>query len=105
MLFVPNWIMLSSGIATIFGGLLTLLFAGGFRFVLHQKGLEVQFGTLSIPLKRIPTEEITGYELKGFNALADYGGLGRQMGPGTTPRLISSQVMSDCWSKQRKGTT
>lgn len=90
MMLVPGWLMRGSGLATVFGGLLMLLFAGGFRFVLHQKGLEVQFGTLSIPIKRIPREEIESFELQEYNALADYGGWGLRWGRNNTTAYIIS---------------
>jgi hypothetical protein len=90
MMLVPGWLMRGSGLATIFGGLLTILFAGGFRFVLHQHGLEVQFGTLSIPVKRIPKEEIESFELQEYNALADFGGWGLRWGRGNTTAYILS---------------
>jgi uncharacterized protein DUF1648 len=93
MIFVPSLLVVSSGVATVLGGFLTLLFAGGFRFVLHQKGLEVQFGTLSIPIKHIAKEEIESIELKEFNALADFGGWGLRWGPdNTTAYVLSGQV-------------
>lgn len=93
MLLVADPLVLVSGVATILGGLLMLLFADGFKFVLHQNGLEVQLGTLSFPIKRISKEEIQGYEIKEFNALADFGGWGLKWGrDNTTGYILSGNV-------------
>ena len=90
MMLVPGWLMRGSGLATILGGVLTFLLAGGFRFVLHQNGLEIQFGTLSIPVKRISKDDIESFELQEYNALADYGGWGIRWGRGNTTAYIIS---------------
>ncbi len=93
MLRIPGWIMTLSGWATVLGGLVCLLFSGGYRFVVHHRGVEVASGFLSIPIKSIPIEDITSAELKEFSPLADFGGWGLRFGAdNTTAYVVSGDV-------------
>jgi Domain of unknown function (DUF1648) len=92
MLFVPSMVVRASGVLTIFGGLLSMLFAGGFRFVVHHRGVDVNFGTLSIPILSLRLDSILGVELQDYNALSDYGGWGLRWGrDNTTAYIISGE--------------
>lgn len=90
MLRLPGALLQFSAWATLLGGVICILFSGGFRFVVHHRGVEVASGFLSIPIKSIPVEQIESVEIKEFSALADYGGWGLRYGADNTMAYVVS---------------
>lgn len=77
------------GLLTAAIGVMMLCFAGGFRFVVHPRAVEVSLA-VGPPLKTIPMNKILRATVHEFSPLQDFGGWGIRMGRNKTTGFIVS---------------
>ena len=83
------WIVLKlSGAVTGIAAIVLIFFAGGFRFIVHPKAIEVRLTVGNIPMKIIPIDQVQETGVQEYSALHDFGGWGVRWGANNTTGYI-----------------
>lgn len=81
--------ILAVGVLLVLVGFILLSFAGGFRFVVHPKAVEISLA-IGPAFKTIPMDKVLRAQVREFSPLQEFGGWGIRMGLNKTTGYIVS---------------